>query len=153
MKKCGRCQQWKPEEDFHFHSTAKGTRQKYCKECMKELGQARYQEKKAEIQAVNRQSNERRVEEAQRYLYEYLSYSKCADCGEYDFTVLTFHHVRGVKRMNIADMATRGYSIAAIQDEINKCVVLCFNCHMRREVEERSGGRFRRFWPKWPWEE
>ncbi len=152
MKQCGRCKQWKEEEDFQWYDKKKGTRQPYCKECMAELGRARYQEKKEDIQRVNKESNARRVEEAQRYIYEYLSTHICEDCGEYDFTVLTFHHVQGKKKMNISDMATRGYSLDAIQEEINKCIVLCYNCHMRREVEKKSGGRFRKFWPPWPWE-
>jgi len=36
--------------------------------------------------------------------------------------------------------------------EIRLCEVVCSNCHMRRENERRSVGRFRRFWPKMPWE-
>ncbi len=153
MKQCGRCKQWKEEEDFHWYDKKKGTRQPYCKDCMAEINHARYERKKDSIQEVNRQSKERRVEEAQRFIYEFLSNATCEDCEEYDFTLLTFHHVRGVKKMNIADMASRGYSLDAIQKEIAKCIVLCFNCHMRREFEEKSGGRYRRFWPKWPWEE
>jgi hypothetical protein len=71
-------------------------------------GRARYEKNRDSIQAVNKQSNARRVEEAKKYIYEVLSYSRCEDCGEYDFTLLTFHHVRGKKKMNVADMATRG---------------------------------------------
>lgn len=49
---------------------------------MAELGRARYQEKKEDIQRVNKESNARRVEEAQRYIYEYLSTHICEDCAE-----------------------------------------------------------------------
>ncbi len=85
-------------------------------------------------------------------MYEYLSNATCKDCGEYDFAVLTFDHVTGKKKMSISQMAAQGYSIEAIREEMDKCEVVCFNCHMRRENERRSGGRFKRFWPKWPWE-
>jgi hypothetical protein len=30
---------------------------------------------------------------------------------------------------------------------------VCANCHMKRENKRRSGGRFRRFWPKFPGED
>jgi hypothetical protein len=40
VKQCGRCKQWKEEEDFHWYEKKKGTRQPYCKECMAELGRA-----------------------------------------------------------------------------------------------------------------
>jgi hypothetical protein len=147
MRQCGRCKQWKDEEEFHWYDKEKGTKQPYCKDCMAEINHARYERKKDDIQRVNRESNVRRVDEAQRYIYEVLSYSRCADCGEYDFTVLTFHHVHGKKKMNVADMASRGYSLDAIKNEIAKCIVLCFSCHMRREANLR-GGRFRKFWPE-----
>jgi protein-arginine kinase activator protein McsA len=77
----------------------------------------------------------------------------CADCGEYDFSVLNFDHVRGVKKKDITRMMADGDSIAAILAEIAKCDVVCFNCHMRRESKRRSGGRFRKFWPKYPGDE
>jgi spore coat polysaccharide biosynthesis protein SpsF (cytidylyltransferase family) len=89
----------------------------------------------------------RRREDAQRFIYEYLSYQKCADCGEYDFSVLTFDHVRGKKKKEISRMVADGDSIEAIKDELAKCEIVCFNCHMRREQKRRSGGRFRKFWP------
>ena len=152
MKQCTRCKLWKEEDEFSFHDKNRGTRQYMCKSCHSEMNRSRYERKKDDIERVNKESNVRRVEEAQRYIYEVLSYSICEDCGAYDFTVLTFHHVRGNKKVNIADMASRGYSLEAIKMELEKCIVLCFNCHMRREFEEKSGGRFRKFWPRWPWE-
>ncbi len=94
----------------------------------------------------------KRREEAERFIYEYLSVHTCVDCGEYDFSVLTFDHVRG-KKMDISQMVTQGYSIEAIMKEIARCEVVCSNCHMRREQRRRSGGRFRKFWAKFPGEE
>ena len=147
MRRCSRCHEWKDETDFNWRDE-KGQKLQYvCRACQSEQGRNRYQTKRDDIQAVNKQSKDIRVEEAQRYIYEYLSFKVCADCGEYDFSVLTFDHVRGNKRMNIADMAAHGYSLEAIKKEILLCEVVCFNCHMRRENERRSGGRFRRFWP------
>lgn len=67
--------------------------------------------------------------------------------------MLTFDHVRGKKRNDVSRLAADGASIQEIQAEIAKCEVVCFNCHMRRESQRRSGGRFRKFWPKYPWEE
>ena len=91
-------------------------------------------------------------EAAQKFVYEYLSYRKCVDCGEYDFSVLTFDYIRG-KKKEISRMIVDGDFIRAIMDEIAKCEVVCSNCHMRPENKRRSGGRFRKFWPKFPWEE
>ena len=51
--------------------------------------------------------------------------------------ILTFDHVRGEKRANIADMISYGYSSETIVTEIENCDVVCFNCHSLRE-QERS---------------
>lgn len=153
MRRCIRCGEFKEESEFNWRDQEKGYFQSVCRECQQEIARRRYDADKQNVKEINRQARVNAIDRAQKYIYEYLSSAVCADCGEYDFTVLTFHHVKGKKHKNIADMAAQGNSIAAIQEEINKCIVLCFNCHMRREVEERSGGRFRRFWPKFPWEE
>jgi hypothetical protein len=57
---------------------------------------------------------------------------------ETDPFVLTFHHVRGTKKMDISQMVNQGYSLPAMQEEIEKCIVLCFNCHMRSEKQRRG---------------
>jgi hypothetical protein len=151
--RCRKCGQWKDEEEFSWRWKDKGIRQPVCKACRGEVNAQWYESHKEEQKERSRKHKQEALGEAQRYVYEVLSYSTCEDCGEYDFAVLTFHHVREVKRMDVSQMAAQGYSISAIQSEINKCVVLCFNCHARRENEKKSGGRFRRFWPKFPWEE
>ena len=128
-------------------------RQSICRDCQRLQGQEHYERHTEKVRAKAAVSKKKAREEAERFIYEYLSYQTCADCGEYDFSVLTFDHVRGKKKMDISSMASQGYSIEAIQAEMTKCQVVCFNCHMRRENERHLGGRFRRFWPKSPWEE
>src|SRR5205807_7072951 len=60
----------------------------------------------------------------------------CVDCGERDPVVLDFHHLHG-KTFNI----NRAYqcSIKRILEELAKCVLLCANCHRRREYRKRNG--------------
>jgi hypothetical protein len=77
-------------------------------------------------------------EQARHYVFEYLSAHPCVDCGQADPTVLTFDHVRGKKKMNISQMVNQGYSLKAIQHEIDICDVRCGNCHMRIEKQRRG---------------
>jgi hypothetical protein len=62
----------------------------------------------------------------------------CVDCGESNPVVLEFDHVRGRKRMAVANMARQGYSIGAIEEEIAKCQVRCANCHRIKTHKERG---------------
>ena len=84
----------------------------------------------------NRQLSKR--EEARLFVEEYKKSNPCIDCGATDIDSLTFDHVRGIKKMTIANMVNLGYSIQAIQNEINKCEVRCWTCHMRIEKKRRS---------------
>lgn len=69
---------------------------------------------------------------AQDFMMEHLSQNPCVDCGESDPIVLEFDHVYGEKKKNVGLMAREGYGLKSIQDEINKCEVVCANCHKRR---------------------
>jgi len=56
----------------------------------------------------------------------------CRVCGEDETCVLDWHHVdEGSKVDNIADMHRKAWSIETVREEINKCVLLCANCHRK----------------------
>ncbi len=109
-----------------------------CADCRK-LYQDQYYQRTKEVQAeqkVNRIEEKR--ETARHYVFQYLQSHPCEICGETDPYVLTFHHIRGRKKMNLSQMVNQGYSIEALQEEIDKCQVLCANCHMRVEKKKRG---------------
>ena len=55
----------------------------------------------------------------------------CADCGNsYPPVCMDYHHLGGKKR-TVASMIRKN-SIKVIQEEIDKCVLLCANCHRLR---------------------
>lgn len=150
---CNHCGEWKDEDEFNWRWKSLGVRARTCRDCSKsqkiEHYKKHYDDELKRVGSVTRNKRDA----AQEFIYGYLSESVCADCGEYDFSVLTFDHVRGEKKTEVSAMVSQGYSIEAIMDEIAKCDIVCFNCHMRREQQRRSGGRFSRFWPKFPGEE
>jgi hypothetical protein len=65
------------------------------------------------------------------------------ECDESGPRVLEFHHV-GEKDLEITRLISGGWSIARIQSEIDKCDVLCANCHRRITLEERGWSRGRK---------
>jgi len=94
---------------------------------------------------MSKLGNQMAKQRAKQFVSEYLSQRLCADCGENDVEVLTFDHIRGEKKDNVADLVRQGHSIKMIALEIEKTEVVCFNCHMRREQARRGYDRFGRF--------
>ena len=142
MKKCNHCGEFKHEDEFYFRWKNLGIRQPTCKKCKSKFDK-RYYEGRSEqhIKTVKEQKAIRR-DAARIYISDYLSTHPCVDCGESDARVLEFDHVRGTKKLAVSQMIGRGYSIDAIQKEINKCEVRCGHCHRIKTIDER--GWFRR---------
>ena len=145
--RCVKCGQEKDIGEFAWRNRLLGIRQKACRTCRAKENKQWYERHHERHRENVKERLGKSREKAQRFIYEYLSHQKCADCGEYDFSVLTFDHVRGKKKKEISRMVADGDSIDAILQEIAKCQVVCSNCHMRREQKRRTGGRFRKFWP------
>ena len=66
------------------------------------------------------------------FLVDYKENSGCVDCGEmYPYFVLQFDHIKE-KNFGISRYRENGYSLEKIKNEINKCQVVCANCHAIR---------------------
>ncbi len=87
---------------------------------------------KKERREVRRADRQRKREEAQKWIQEYLAQHPCVDCGEPDPVVLTFDHVRGEKRGTILELILEGANRKDVEWEIKKCQVRCRNCHHKR---------------------
>jgi len=79
----------------------------------------------------------RRKLEIRKWFWEYKARLKCIKCGEDHVSTIDFHHQIGKKEQAISKMVTDGYSIGKILTELEKCEVLCANCH--RKIHFRKG--------------
>jgi len=71
---------------------------------------------------------------------EYKKSLMCVVCGFNDPRALTFHHrSRDEKEFTVANVGSNGKSFTALMREIEKCDVLCANCHLILHAEERDG--------------
>ena len=60
----------------------------------------------------------------------YKKMQECQECGIDDFRVLEFHHREDEEKAgNVSDMVGKGFSKQTLITEINKCDVVCANCH------------------------
>lgn len=56
--------------------------------------------------------------------------NQCEKCGESRFQCLEFHHVNPQnKTLSISNMISRNYSKSDLEAEIQKCTLICRNCH------------------------
>jgi len=77
-------------------------------------------------EARKRQANARK-RRAIDYVLNVKRASRC-QCGESRPECLDFHHVRD-KKFCIMAAASKGVSLAKLKDEIEKCEIICANCH------------------------
>lgn len=57
----------------------------------------------------------------------------CTDCGiQYDWWIMEFDHTRGIKKFNVTSCGSKNRKSQALLDEIEKCDVVCANCHSNR---------------------
>lgn len=144
VKRCPRCKESKDVADFARSKGKKDGYQTYCRACVKEQNHEYYL-RTPEKNYDRRLAKYRAQWISRRVLNWYLSKHPCVDCGETDRVVMEFDHVRGEKRYNISEMVSRGFGYDSIMAEIEKCEVVCANCHRRRTARRAGWGKGRSF--------
>lgn len=110
-KICTKCGRNLPIEAFGWRSKEKGTRRADCKECHSDYMKKKYQEKKETVSVIKENKS-------------------CQKCGESRGCCLDFHHIDpNIKIETIARMTSNCYTLEKTLEEIEKCIVLCSNCH------------------------
>ena len=71
-----------------------------------------------------------------QYVREYRESHPCVDCGESDPIVLEFDHVPELGQKT-CEVSACG-SVEAAEREIEKCEVVCANCHKRRTYKRQE---------------
>ncbi len=97
----------------------------------------RWHAKNKKKKEQSQKSRKRAVVRNRKYVEAYKLKNPCP-CGEVEPCCLSFHHENGDKTGNISDMVNRGYGLTRIQKEIDKCTVLCLNCHAKLHSKERE---------------
>ncbi len=92
----------------------------------------------------NRDHAKEKIKERKRKIKTWLSnYKKeliCQSCGENHIACLEFHHRESQnKDIILARVVNNGWSLKRIQIEIDKCQVLCANCHRKVHYKEHRG--------------
>jgi hypothetical protein len=141
-RKCYRCGELKTPEHFAWRNQAKGRHDTFCRACRSAYKKEHYAANRQRyIDRAGRRKRELALERT-LYLIEYFRSHPCVDCGETDPVVLEFDHLRDKSFSVGMDLTRRAWQ--RILDEIEKCEVVCANCHRRRTAMRRGALRARR---------
>jgi hypothetical protein len=123
MKLCKYCNKSYPESDFGIAKTTqqKVYRRNKCRYC--------YRKTKNTLKESRR-----------GWLIEHKESVGCKQCGLKDHRVLDFHH-HGDKSFSISEYYYHQYSLENLKLEVDKCEILCANCHRIHHFEQRLNAK------------
>lgn len=79
-----------------------------------------------------RTTKRKHYNDSKERLENYKATLKCSVCDENHPATLDFHHVDPTTKVeSVCRMASTHTSWDRIMEEINKCIVLCSNCHRK----------------------
>ena len=129
FRKCHRCGELKAIDEFSWRRKARGQRDSFCRPCRSAYGKEHYAANRQRYIDQARVQKQRLALERTRYLIEYFAAHPCIDCGEADpwCSSSTISETNA----SISDRRSRS-KLASILAKIEKCEVVCANCHRRR---------------------
>jgi hypothetical protein len=132
MYKCCRCKETLSRDQFGGIKK----RNDYCRPCKYAIDREYKKNNIEKTRKNNSAAQQRRYIKNRELLCQYLTENPCITCGESDIVVLDFdHRDPSTKRTTISKAAT-SWSWETIKTEIDKCDVLCANCHRRKTAKE-----------------
>ena len=128
-KRCADCKEMKPHTAYNKLSRSPDGFQGYCQDCSRTRGRTSYR--------IHKDGGVRRTKQRNEDLRERIAKAKsvpCTDCGGTFPTVcMDFDHLPGFeKSYSIATMLRHRMAWKTVQAEIDKCDVVCANCHRIR---------------------
>lgn len=135
-KRCLKCKLSLPTENFGKNRQSKDGLDYYCRPCasQKQREQHLVRMQSPEYREKHNGRSRERAREKKRKAVEMFG-GACFDCNEtYPPYVLDFHH-EGDKDGNPSHFIGRR-TLASALTELDKCVLLCANCHRRRHYEK-----------------
>jgi hypothetical protein len=130
MRKCGRCGELKPIDEFAWHRKAKRQRQHYCRLCQSEYGKKHYAENRQRYIDLEANRKRARAEQRMGYLPGVL---QDASMRRLCRVRPTGARVRSPGRQVICNrISLPDYNRERILAEMEKCEIVCANCHRRR---------------------
>lgn|SRR3990167_8159070 len=141
MKICSKCNERKSFTDFYVKDSKANRLHAQCKLCYKEHRKTYY----IQHYEKNQESYRKRAikfrtkvkDEYRNNLQKFLEDKFCVDCGETDKVVFELDHIDPkLKSFSISQAVRLGHRWDKVLEELQKCQVLCANCHKRRTAKQ-----------------
>jgi hypothetical protein len=127
-KICSRCNIEKPIDCFAWKNKALNKKSAECKECHRIIRKSYYfRNKRKEINRILT-----RKKEIKQWYNDFKKTLVCNRCPENHPATLQFHHKDPTTKLgNLSELSSSGWSIKKIMEEMDKCEILCSNCHFK----------------------
>ncbi len=137
--RCSCCGERKPADEFAWRRRNRGQRDTMCRPCRSAYGKKHYAANRQRYIDQAKAKKQQLALERTRWLIAYFAAHPCVDCGEADPVVLEFDHLRAKSFAIGPKLAQTSWQ--RILAEIDKCEVVCANCHRRRTATRRGALR------------
>ena len=106
----------------------------YCLVCKREYERERWEADKDRNHIRKNNARILRARESRCLINDIKTKDPCMDCGKrYPYYVMHFDHLdHSKKKNNISDLVHGSVSMTTLLEEIEKCEVVCANCHAER---------------------
>jgi hypothetical protein len=133
MKKCPQCNIEKKLEEYSKNKNKSDGLQRMCKPCVAIQSKKSYDKDSSKYKERVKSQNLKSTS----YINDFKSNHPCNKCGESRIWLLDFHHTDPtVKEYSIGTLKGSG-QMDKIKEEIEKCIVLCSNCHRDFHYQEK----------------
>lgn len=130
MRTCIKCNQSLDDLEFSLKSKTTGQRSTICKPCHRLYTKQHYKSNKTKYISRAKLRHPNDIARNRKFITDYKKQHSCKFCQESDYRCLDFHHLdQSIKHYNLSRMLHN--SITTIQSEIDKCILICSNCHRK----------------------
>jgi hypothetical protein len=127
-KQCNKCKCVLDSSHFSKNKAKKDGLNSYCRRCQKAYKDAHYNNNKKYY--TDRNAKHREV--VKKFILDYKKNRTCERCPENFPQCLHFHHLDpSLKEFNISVGIHERKSLIKIKEEMDKCILLCANCHIK----------------------
>lgn len=135
MKTCSKCKEDFPIGTYPNQKSSRDGKNPMCRTCFRQYHRDIYANSKKRKEDI-RKNNKKNREAVRSWVREVKLTSGCTDCGYNEHSAaLEFDHINDDKEFNVSQMLSGTYSRKRIQEEMDKCEIVCANCHAIRTYQ------------------